>query len=325
MSIRNTLLPTSRRLAAGIDLSARELRLAVLSGRGAAPVRVEWLSVLPLAGAIAGAQIVDPGGVAFAISEALAQLPAALARRKPTCVMAVPGSATVVATLGLSRLAARTPRVTPIRALAGIEPAVMAEAERIAGIERHALAVDWFIDDGLAEVGGNATVVTIVATPKEHLEARIEAVAAAGAELSALDGEPPAALRALRHAAELELKSSERYAALWVGGDGVYGWRIQNDMIDAHLRYPAPEHSDLADALRELADGGIGSALIGGELDLLDSAGLTHADIGDVFGCSVLPFECAAFCDAASPIPAELRHAPAFAVAFGLALRGVFN
>jgi Tfp pilus assembly PilM family ATPase len=329
MPISNTLLPTKRRFAAGIDLGPREVRLAVLSrrGRGAGPVSVECLAVAPLAGgAMARAQIVDRGAVALALSDVFAQLPDACATRKLTCAMAVPGSATVVTSVALSRLARRTPRATPMQALAGIEPAVMAEAERVAGIERHALAVDWFIDDVLGEADRNAPSVTIAATPRQHLEARVEAAAAAGVELNALDGEPPAALRALRYAAEFELGPRERYAALWVGGDGVYGWRIANDLIEAHIRYPAPEHHDLADALRELAQGGaLGCALLGGELDLLGSVGLATADVGDLLGCSVLPFECGAFCDGSSRVPLELRHASSFAVAFGLALRGVFE
>jgi Tfp pilus assembly PilM family ATPase len=333
MSTRNSLLPMKlpmkRRMAVGIDLNARALRLAVLSqrGRALAPVCVEWLAETPLAGGVmAGAQIVDRAAVASAIGESLAQLPEALAARKLMCAMAVPGSATVVASLELSRVAARTALASRMRSLSGIEPAVLAEAERVAGIERHALAVDWFVDDTGGGPGDKPPSVTIAATPKEHLESRVEAAAAAGVALRVLDGEPPAALRALRHAAELESGPHERHAAVWVGGDGVYGWRIANDLIEAHVRYPAPEHSDLADALRELADGTpLACALVGGEIDLLEGAGLAFADIGDLLGCSALPFECAAFCDAASPIPHDLLHAPAFAVAFGLALRGVFE
>jgi Tfp pilus assembly PilM family ATPase len=325
----NTLLPTKRRFAAGIDLNPREVRLAVLScrGRRTGPVSVEGLAVAPLAGgAMVGAQVVDRGAVASALNHAFAQLSPAFAMRTLTCAMAVPGTATVVACVALSGLAFPARRATPMQALAGIEPAVMAEAERVAGIERHALAVDWFIDDAHRQAGGGASSVTIAATPRQHLEARIEAAAAIGIELHALDGEPPAALRALRQAAELELNPSERYVALWVGGDGVYGWRIANDTIEAHAHYPTPRHAQLADVLRELADGSApGCAVIGGELELLSSAGLGVADVGDLLGCSVLPFECGPFCGASSRAPAALRHSPSFAVAFGLALRGVFE
>jgi Tfp pilus assembly PilM family ATPase len=323
MPIRNSLLSAVRRFAAGIDVSQREVRLAVLS-RSVGPVRVECLAAVPLAaGAMAGAEIVDRAAVASALIEALSQLPPACAKHPLHCAMAVPGSATTTASVALSQLMARPLGGAPLRTLAGIEPAVLAHAERVAGIERNALAVDWFIDEAPY---GAPPRVTIAATARQHLEARVEAAAAAGVALAAIDGEPPAALRAMRHGAELELNSREQYAAIWIGADGVYGWRIANESIEAHMRYPAPEHADLADALRALAGGGApGCALICGDIDLLGGVGFSAADVADLLGCTVLPFECAAFCDGSHAISAECLHAPTLAVAFGLALRGVFE
>ena len=115
-------------------------------------------------------------------------------------------------------------------------------------LERHALAVDWFVDDTPSPVRS----VTIAATARQHLEARIECAATAGISLTAIDGEPHAALRAMRYAASHELDQHEPYVALWIGTDGVYGWRIVDDGIAGEMRYPAPEHTDLADALRDL-------------------------------------------------------------------------
>ena len=69
-----------------------------------------------------------------------------------------------------------------------LEPAVLAEAERAAGIERGALAVDWSIearDDGCAQV-------SIAATARQHVESRVETAAAADISLRAIDGEPAA-------------------------------------------------------------------------------------------------------------------------------------
>ena len=46
------------------------------------------------------------------------------------------------------------------------------------------------------------------------------------------------------------------------------------------MRYPAPEHADLADALRDLAHGpALDCALVSGEIDLLDGVGFSLADI----------------------------------------------
>jgi Bacterial type II and III secretion system protein len=66
-----------------------------------------------------------------------------------------------------------------------LEPAALAEAERAGGIERGALAVDWSVE---AREDGCATV-SIAATPRQHVESRLE-TAAAGIMLSAIDGVP---------------------------------------------------------------------------------------------------------------------------------------
>jgi Tfp pilus assembly PilM family ATPase len=246
------------------------------------------------------------------------------------CAMAIPGSATLTASVPLGQLAPHLRRTGPLPkveyangdALSALEPAVLIEVERIAGIERHALAVDWYIDESSLTEGE----VTIAATARQHLEARIECAAIAGISLTAIDGEPYAALRAMRYAAAHELEANDEYMAIWVGSDGVYGWRMVDDTVAAHMRYPAPEHGSLADALRELAGGRVlGSVLVAGEIDLLDGVSLSVADIGDVLGCTVLPFQCALLGEVADPYESELLSDPACAVAFGLAVRGVYE
>ena len=130
----------------------------------------------------------------------------------------------------------------------------------------------------------------------------------------------------MRYAASHELDPHEPYVALWIGTDGVYGWRIVDDSITREMRYPAQEHTDLADALRDLVQGPeLDCALVSGELDLLDGVGFSIADIADVLGCSVLPFECAALGGLARQLSDPLLYEPAGAVAFGLAMRGVLE
>jgi Tfp pilus assembly PilM family ATPase len=237
--------------------------------------------------------------------------------------MAVPASATSTTTVPLARLAAQSHCAEDGgHALTELEPAVMGEAERIAGIERHALAVDWFVEEAPSPIRS----VKITATARQHLEARMECAATAGISLCAVDGEPHAALRAMRYAASRELDPLEPYVALWIGTDGVYGWRIVDDCIAGEMRYPAPEHADLADALRDLVHGPVlDCVLVSGEVDLLDGVGFSLADIADVLGCAVLPFECGALGGLVRPLTDELLHEPAGAVAFGLALRGVIE
>jgi Tfp pilus assembly PilM family ATPase len=330
MVFKNSWLQAVRsgrqRFAAGIDVGSQNVRLVVLSQRSRArgALYLEYVSTVPLAaGAMAGTEIADRQAVARALRDAFAGLPRACATHALRCAMALPASATLTTTVPLARLAAQSHCAEDGgHALAELEPAVMGEAERIAGRERHALAVDWFVDETPSPIRS----VKIAATARQHLEARMECAATAGISLTAVDGEPHAALRAMRYAASLELDPHEPYVALWIGTDGVYGWRIVDDCIADEMRYPAPEHADLADALRDLAHGPVlDCALVSGEIDLLDGVGFSLADIADVLGCTVLPFECAVLGGLVRPLRDELLHEPAGAVAFGLALRGVFE
>jgi Tfp pilus assembly PilM family ATPase len=269
----------------------------------------------PLApGAMAGAEIVDRQAVARAVSEAFCRVPQQCMSAALRCAMAIPGSATFTAHLPINHVSG------PRGSGASLEPTVLMEAERVAGIERHALAVDWYVDESPSNPGR----VSIAATARAHLEARIESAAMAGVTLTTVDVEPHAALRALRHAATFELELHEPYAAIWIGSDGVYGWRVEGETIADEIRYPSPEYSCVADALRDLAENNLNvCALVGGEIELLDGVCFSLADVGDVLGCSVLPFDCSSLSDGNVIPDSELLHEPSFAVAFGLALRGV--
>lgn len=330
MLIENLPLPTSRRFAAGIDVSRRQVRLAVLSrARHEVSVRVEWLGAASLEeGAMSGVTIVDRTAVATTLAQLLGKWPQRRAVRLLRCAMAVPGSATVLASVPLED-AGGASCDSPMQAFDAMAPVAMAAAERAAGLERSALALDWFIEEGARADGvDRGRRMTVAATAREHLQARVEVAAVAGVALSAVDGEPPAALRALWHTAAFEYGEGACFVALWVGNDGVYAWRIANEVVEAHVRYPGSEYEDLACALRSLA--GVHApawAVAGGELELIAEIGFSLADIGDLLGCSVVPFECAPFCDddaCDEPIvPGRWRLAPTFAVAFGLALRGM--
>ncbi len=205
MTFKNSWLQDVRlgaqRFAAGIDLGSQAVRLIVVSrhSRTGAALHIEYASTVPLgAGAMAGTEIADRLAVARALRDAFAGLPRACAPHALRCAMALPASATLTATVPLTRLAELAGcSQDGGHELAELEPAVMSEVERIAGLERHALAVDWFVDETPSPV----RCVTIAATARQHLEARIECAASAGISLTAIDGEPHAALRAMRYAA----------------------------------------------------------------------------------------------------------------------------
>lgn len=332
MGLRASIWPEMRRLAAGADVTADGVTLVVLSRRTrtAAPVKIEWLAHAPLPReAMLGAEIVDRAALVTALRDVFGRLPRGCDAATLRCAMALPCGATVVASLPLAHF----PRAGQCvdgdpRMLATLESAVLAEAERITGVERHELAVDWCLDPSPAEAGerraAHAGQVKITSAPRQHLEARIECAAMAGITLCAIDGDAHAALRAMRHAAALELSPGDAYVALWIGLDGVHGWYLADGEIVREMRYPALEHADFVDALRYLPnDEPASCALIAGNVGMLEEAHLSLLDIGRVLGAPVLPFECATFAHAEQALDAGLLREPACAVAFGLALRGV--
>ncbi|QBQ96507.1 type IV pilus biogenesis protein PilM [Paraburkholderia pallida] len=335
MSLLNPLLLGARRYGAGIDVGARGVTLVVLSQRlfGGGPLRIEWLGRVPLAREVlSGAEIVDRPALVSALQEVFGALPPACAQASLRCAMALPSGATLLASVPLARLApvpagAAARKLDASGLYTELEPLVLAEAERVSGIERTELAVDWRVgplglECGVASM--HEAQVMIAATARAHLEARIECAAMAGVALCAVDDEAYAALRAMRHAAAFELPSHEAWVALWIGADGVHGWFVAEESVVRTMRFPALEHVDLVEALRDLAQAEeTGCAFVAGDLAMLHGVHFSLADIGDVLGCPVLPFECGPLADADRPLDANLLNDPSCAVAFGLAMRGV--
>ena len=255
--------------------------------------RVEQVSRVPLPpGTLLGAELADPPALTRALIRATQGLRHSRLSGALRGVMALPPVATVVGHAAVSDLSPgwRCARATePLRLL---EPGVLATAERYLGIERSALAVDWFIEDP----GGAPERVTIAAASRHHIEARVEAAAAAGIVLAAIDDEAAAALRACRYAAGRELGAGEAYAVLWFGVGAVCGWIVIDGAARRELRYPQRGAGTLADALAMLVGGfNVQCALIGGEFGLLDAAGMSVADLGGALGCIMLPFDWCSF------------------------------
>ncbi|WP_250473223.1 pilus assembly protein PilM [Caballeronia sp. GAFFF1] len=327
-ALRGTMLTVTRRFAAGIDVSEDAVRIAVLSRRlkRDSTVCVEHLDKVPLApGAVVGSDFIDRAAVVAALREVVARLPQNGAWRALRCAMGLPASATHTTRVPLARLIET--READMATLGAdpcglLEPAVLAEAERVSGIERSALAVDWSVR---SREGGQPDVA-ISATARQHVEARVETAAAAGIALCVIDGEPAAALRAMRHSGRTELGSEARYLACWLEGAGLHGWLVNAGDVERDLLYPAPEYGSALDALRDLAGAApLGGIFVGGQEYLLKQAGLSVEALTEVFGCPALPFESAPYCHGASGIAGALKHSPVFAVAFGLALREVLQ
>ncbi|SAK76124.1 competence protein ComA [Caballeronia catudaia] len=328
-ALRGAMLTVTRRYAAGIDVSEDAVRLAVVSRRlrANASVCVEHLESVALpSGAVVDGDFIDRAAIVRALREAFARLPETGAWRALRCAMGLPASATLTTQVPLARL------IDVHDHFAGniggdprgfLEPAVLAEAERAAGIERGALAVDWSVqtrEDGEAQVA-------IAATARRHVEARVETAAEAGIALSAIDGEPAAALRAMRHAGSTELDADARYLVCWLESTGLHGWLVGSRGVESELRYPAPEHRSIAEALHDLVgqDAPLDCIYVGGQIELLAHASVPVPALGKTFGCPALPFEAAPYCNGASGVSSAYRHSPRFAVAFGLALREVMQ
>ncbi|GAB5098910.1 pilus assembly protein PilM [Caballeronia sp. TF1N1] len=327
--MNKALLTVTRRFAAGIDVSESAVRIVVLSKRVRSPSAVcvehiDWVALEP--GAVIDGEFVDRAAVIAALCDTVERLPQNGVSRALRCAMGLPSSATLTTRVPLTALLET--RDAPALVADGdprgvLEPAVLAEAERISGIERGALAVDWSVEtqeDGRAQVA-------IAATARRHVEARVETAAAAGIALSAIDGEPAAAMRAMRHSGKVELGPDARFMLCWLEKTGLHGWVAGAHGVESEVRYPAPEHSCLADALRDLAgtDAPLDCVYVGGEADLMAQAALPLPALAKMFGCPALPFECAPYCNGVAGIDASLKHSPLFAVAFGLALREVLQ
>lgn len=325
------------RYAGGIDLGTTELRLAVLSRAGspAASARVEWLGAAPLEPAWqGGATPAEREAAASVLRGLIDAWPGRRAARAVSYAMALPGSVVFRAVLPSARRTA-TPMTAALSdaALSAMEPLVRAQAERLTGFPGDTLALDWSLAHPVGAVPAGASgdapgdpPLMIAAAQRQWVEMRVEVAAAAGVVLDAVDAEPQAACRALCRAAALGRRERDAYAAVWLGADGLYAWRCECGTPADEIHCAAGD--DPVAALRELAGArALTGAIVAGEPGRLEGHGLTLADIGDVLGCTASAFDCAAFADGSArgrfAQACGQPRAAAFAVAFGLALRGV--
>ncbi|SCZ40338.1 hypothetical protein SAMN02787148_117133 [Burkholderia vietnamiensis] len=84
------------------------------------------------------------------------------------------------------------------------------------------------------------------------------------------------------------------------------------------------ERSGLPDALRRCALEPVRCALVAGDERCMARCGTSVADIGDALGVAAVPFDCTGW-DGLPSEPAGSAGEPAFALAIGLALRGVWE
>lgn len=326
--MQSALSSVARRFATGFDITPTEIRMVVASRRivGGADVRIDHLAARALdAGAVDHIEFVRPEVVAHALRELRDEVPMRRALAGMRYAMALPPAATYVGTASLAELIRRTPSVAATvearTALDRLEPAVLAEAERLFSVDPSSIAVDWLIADS----EDDPDAVTITATPREWLDVRVETAAAADIILTAIDGEAAAALRACRLFAALELPPTRSWCAIWAGGGSVHAWLLRGMMVRREWLAPRDHRGPVVDALRDaFADADLAGAIVAGDLDAIATAGLDFDALRAALGCDAQLFCASPFCHA-SVADDALCRSPAFAVAFGLAMRGVLE
>ncbi|WP_322063675.1 competence protein ComA [Burkholderia cenocepacia] len=295
-----------RHRSTGIDVGAHEVRVAVLSRRGRdADVRVEGLEREPV-GLAGGPEDARWAAVARSLAAAVSRLSAAEVRCDARGVMALHDDEMRTATLDLA-------------GRGDIPDAARQAAERISGLAPDSLAFDWRHYGGV-----RSGEIAVAVAPLALLERRIDVAAQAGIDLTVIDGESAAVLRALRYAAQFELDTQGAYAALWFCDAGVRGWRIEGSSAIPVLTLSGTLPEALPDALRRRALGAVHCIFVAGDERCIARFDTSVAEIGDVLGTAVIPFDCTGW-DGQPCARAGMPGGPAFAVAFGLALRGVWE
>ncbi|MCF7695439.1 pilus assembly protein PilM [Mycetohabitans sp. B2] len=326
--MQNALLSVGRRFAAGIDITPSEIRMAVASRRLAdgADVRVEHLAAQPLpAGVVEDAEILRPECVSRALSVLRDGIPIRRSLASVRYAMALPPAVTYTGVTSLAELARRTPGLASAQhacaAFDELEPAVLAEAERLFGVDPSSIVVDWL----MADRDDDPDAVTITAASRDWLDIRIATAAAANIVLSTVDGEAAAALRACRLQGALVLPADCCWCAIWAGGGTVYAWLLRGTMVRREWHALPGHRGPILDALRDaLASDDLSGAVVSGEVAAIAAAGLDFDALRGALGCDPQLFRCAPFCRAL--IAAQpCSNSPAYAVAFGLAMRGVLE
>ncbi|MCA7973497.1 competence protein ComA [Burkholderia semiarida] len=295
-----------RHRSTGIDVGAHEVRVAVVSGRGrGTEVCVEGLEREPV-GLADGPEDARWAAVARSLAAAVSRLSASDVRCDARGVMALHDDEMRTATLDLA-------------GRGDIADAARQAAERLSGLAPDSLAFDWRHYGGV-----RSGEIAVAVAPLALLERRIDVAAQAGIDLTVIDGESAAVLRALRYAAQFEPGAQRDYAVLWFCDAGVRGWRIEGPSAIPVLTLSGTLPEALPDALRRRALGAVHCVLVAGDERCIARFDTSVAEIGDVLGTAVVPFDCTGW-DGQPCVRAGVRGGPAFAVAFGLALRGVWE
>lgn len=311
------------RCAIGIDVHSSGVYALVLRRNALASqtLRIERMGIGPLsAGVVSGAQWVDPEAVAAAITKAIftgSHSPGPPGHLNTVRVaMALPQSAVLRRQLSI-----------PLHfSHAALEPLVLAESERALGIEAAELSADWYC----AESDHAAHPLTIAATPRRYTEVRLEATARAGLRLNTIDLESAAALRACFFAAtyrrpDRQAADQPSCSAIWLGQDGLQIGILRASRIESEQYISCEDLSSTAliERLQSLAQTFQPKYVLVSGLN----ASKALVWVSEALRCPAYTLDLSACCSIHPDACASRTEGSGalFAVAFGLALRGVLE
>ncbi len=349
-----------RQYVAGIDIQREEARIVVLSHRwlSASAVRFEYAARRPLPTDVyEEGEWISPDDITLTLSELTSDAKKACQSNLNRLVMALPTNIVWLDEIELHPDTSHAPRNAHAAAwLNELEPLVLTQAEQNLGIPAADIAADWFLQNPQY----HPNRLTIVAAPRSAIEVRMECAAHLELRLSAIDGEAAAALRACRFAAAHEVPADTAYAVIWFGAREVEAYLLcpslptppTNQVTEPpstdNLLTQLSTHSiaretcftrqrlsgaSLIDRLHELIDSHnpkyLWFAGEPGAFNALEAKGFNTNALALALGCVPRRFDPTLYSlpsqNKETKIPLSAAQDPCFALAFGLALRGVLE
>jgi hypothetical protein len=275
---------------------------------------------------MSGVDILEPREVASALVDAFGGPQDIQGWAGAQTAVGLPPSTVLTRTVALSQLAGHrasratclmpTPRRGGPTTLDRFEAGVLAEAERMMSLDRDELCVDWF----RAPSANDIEQATIVATTRQQVQTRVTTAALAGLRVGTVDGEADAALRACRYWAHIRHPAIRACIALWAGPDDTRTWCLRDGAIE--LLMIGDRGFDM-DRLRVWAHHAApGLVVTAGSAAEFARRTPDPEHVARALGCRIEPFDPALCCPCVDPAKTP-QAGPDYAVAFGLAMRGV--
>ena len=317
---------------AGLEIGVSHARAVVLgyghSTEHAPPwVRLVHAAAVPMPdGAISGADILEPRTVARVLVDVFGG-PDDIARWAMVhLAIGLPPSTVLIRSVAFGELVRRhsvRDMSDPRRRRRGsefgldvFEESVIDEAERLMALDRDELCVDWFRS---VSVEGEDHA-TIVATTRQQVLSRVNVAALAGLRATVVDGDAEAALRACRFWMHVRHAADDTYIVIWRHATDARTWCVFEHAVEITLEgQGALDLHHIALWARDRKPRIVVVAGDGSD-DVIRT--LESRDIMRKTGCVADRFN-PRLCCVGVDVAEQADSDEGFAIAFGLALRGV--